>query len=406
MKFKKALLGLTAVAAVAAPVAATVACDNGGNKIEYPFVNKGNAALPTINIDPVKSNEDIAFITDGGSITDKSFNEGALYGVKGYAKAETKKYAQYLTSGGNNPTKANFDTSYKAADASSAKSTFVIAGFKHTILGSAATKDKDGNVVPAVPAWDKLAEHKVVAIDVHDANDDQFYGIEFKTEQSGFLAAYESGFQLNKQYATEKSTDAIKVATFGGLKIPTVTAFMNGFAKGVEYFNKQAGTTLRKLELVHIGGNASNDFSNSFEAGAGKAIANQFINLGVRAIMPVAGPQTGDVVEAIKEAKKQGTVFAIGVDVDQSATYGGIVIGSAVKGLAEATKTTLELINKNDANNKPADRLYELKDNTNTVKYVGYVANSNYASDITSTQITDAETAAKDANAFANPLWQ
>lgn len=179
---------------------------------------------------------------------------------------------------------------------------------------------------------------------------------------------------------------------------------MNGFAKGVEYFNKQAGTTLRKLELVHIGGNASNDFSNSFEAGAGKAIANQFINLGVRAIMPVAGPQTGDVVEAIKEAKKQGTVFAIGVDVDQSATYGGIVIGSAVKGLAEATKTTLELINKNDANNKPADRLYELKDNTDTVKYVGYVANSNYASDITQTQITDAETAAKDANAFANPL--
>lgn len=39
---------------------------------------------------------------------------------------------------------------------------------------------------------------------------------------------------LNKQFAAEKTTDAIKVATFGGMNIPTVTAYMNGFAKGVE----------------------------------------------------------------------------------------------------------------------------------------------------------------------------
>lgn len=216
------------------------------------------------------------------------------------------------------------------------------------------------------------------------------------------MAAYEAGFQLNKQYSTETSKDPIKVATFGGLKIPTVTAFMNGFAKGVEYFNANVGT-LRKLELVHIDNDASKDFSNSFEAGGGKAIAKQFINLGVRAIMPVAGPQTGDVVETIKEAKKQGTVFAIGVDVDQSATYGGIVIGSAVKGLSEATKSTLELIANADQNHKPADKIYELKDNTDQVKYVGYVANSNYASDITQPQIKAAETAAKAQNAFDNP---
>jgi basic membrane protein A len=33
------------------------------------------------------------------------------------------------------------------------------------------------------------------------------------------------------------------VATYGGINIPTVTIFMDGFAEGVEYFNEQKGAT-------------------------------------------------------------------------------------------------------------------------------------------------------------------
>ncbi len=38
-----------------------------------------------------------------------------------------------------------------------------------------------------------------------------------------------------------------KVATFGGMQIPTVTRFMDGFALGVMYFNQQHGTAIQVL---------------------------------------------------------------------------------------------------------------------------------------------------------------
>ena len=49
----------------------------------------------------------------------------------------------------------------------------------------------------------------------------------FNTAQSSFMAGYlAAGMSQTK-----------KVGTFGGLKIPTVTIFMDGFAQGVEHYN-------------------------------------------------------------------------------------------------------------------------------------------------------------------------
>ena len=51
----------------------------------------------------------------------------------------------------------------------------------------------------------------------------------FNTAQSSFLAGY----------LAAGMTKTGKVGTFGGAKIPTVTIFMDGFAQGVDYYNKQ-----------------------------------------------------------------------------------------------------------------------------------------------------------------------
>ena len=58
----------------------------------------------------------------------------------------------------------------------------------------------------------------------------------FNTAQSSFLAGY----------LAAGMTKTKKVGTFGGAKIPTVTIFMDGFAQGVDYYNKQKGEQRRR----------------------------------------------------------------------------------------------------------------------------------------------------------------
>ena len=93
------------------------------------------------------------------------------------------------------------------------------------------------------------------------------------------------------------------------------------------------------------------DFTGSFDAGKGTDIAASLVNDGAQMILPVAGPQTGDVAGIIASTGNKGKVFSFGVDVDQSKVYNpDYFLGSAIKGLyvsdafalselAESTKT-------------------------------------------------------------------
>src|SRR6478752_6941087 len=69
-----------------------------------------------------------------------------------------------------------------------------------------------------------------IKFSIVDSNDPKFAGVTnlkplvFNTAQSSFLAGYFAA----------GSTKTGKVGTFGGLNIPTVTIFMDGFAQGVQ----------------------------------------------------------------------------------------------------------------------------------------------------------------------------
>ena len=63
------------------------------------------------------------------------------------------------------------------------------------------------------------------------------YGLQFDTAQGGFLAGY----------LAAGMTKTGKVATYGGLKIPPVTIFMDGFWDGVQYYNQQKGKNVQVL---------------------------------------------------------------------------------------------------------------------------------------------------------------
>ena len=93
---------------------------------------------------------------------------------------------------------------------------------------------------------------------------------------------------------------------------------------------------------------SSKDFSGSFDAGSGTDIATYYVNQNAQMILPVAGPQTGDVAGVIASTGNKGKVFTFGVDVDQSKVYNSdYFLGSAIKGIYVSNAFALsELLDK------------------------------------------------------------
>src|ERR1019366_10071813 len=98
----------------------------------------------------------------------------------------------------------------------------------------------------------------------------------FNTAQGGFLGGY---------LAASVSKTGV-VATFGGLNIPPVTIYMDGFWEGVQYYNKIKGTKVKVLgwdETNQKGGTFAQSFTDQ---GKGRSITQSFISAGADIIFP------------------------------------------------------------------------------------------------------------------------
>ncbi|MGL5313271.1 MAG: BMP family lipoprotein [Peptostreptococcaceae bacterium] len=111
-----------------------------------------------------------------------------------------------------------------------------------------------------------------------------------------------------------KMSETNKVGFIGGMKIPNITRFEEGFQAGVE-----AGNPDTKLLI---------QYANSFDdASLGKSIANQMYGNGADVIFSAAGGVGTGAIESAKEKDK----YAIGVDMDQNNLAPDNVITSAMK---------------------------------------------------------------------------
>jgi len=154
--------------------------------------------------------------------------------------------------------------------------------------------------------------------------------IVFDTAQAAFLAGY-----LAAGYS-ESGT----VATFGGMPIPPVTIFMDGFVDGVDHYNEVKGTDVRVLgcDKDSQTGALVGNFS---DIAAGQNLARSFIDSGADVIMPVAGPVGGGAASAAQEA---GITF-IGVDSDWFETapeYADVILTSVLKQMGPAVFDVVE----------------------------------------------------------------
>lgn len=148
-------------------------------------------------------------------------------------------------------------------------------------------------------------------------------GLSFNTAQSSFLAGY---------LAAGSSETGI-VGTFGGVNIPTVTIFMDGYWEGVQYYNEQNGTDVQVVGWDETAqeGSFTDDFENKTK---GQNLAETLIAQGADVIMPVAGPAGLGGLQAAKDSG--GDVKAIWVDTDgcvSAPEYCDVLLGSVEKGM-------------------------------------------------------------------------
>ncbi|GAA4283593.1 BMP family ABC transporter substrate-binding protein [Brevibacterium daeguense] len=154
--------------------------------------------------------------------------------------------------------------------------------------------------------------------------------IVFNTAEAAYLAGYLAAGM------SESGT----VATFGGMQIPSVSIFMDGFSDGVDKYNEDKGEEVELLgwDKEAQDGSFSGDFDNQ---GQGQTLTEQFISQGADVIMPVAGPVGLGAAAAVSEADN---VKLIWVDSDgyESTEYGEYILTSVTKQIANAVYDTLE----------------------------------------------------------------
>jgi basic membrane protein A len=153
--------------------------------------------------------------------------------------------------------------------------------------------------------------------------------IVFETSEAAFLGGYT---------AAAYSKTGI-VATFGGLAIPPVTIYMDGFADGVKYFNQQK----KKKNVKVLGWNEGTQkgvFVGGFlDQNKAKTITTNFLNSNADVIVPVAGPLYQGAGAAIKSSGKSAVLEGVDSDLYQTDTagYKSLMLVSILKNIQTVT---------------------------------------------------------------------
>jgi len=251
-------------------------------------------------------------VSDSGGFDDKGFNQTALKGQTD-AEAELGITTAQVESTGDEQYADNINQLIQQSC-----NEITTVGF---LLGdatlAAAKKNPDVDFAIVDFAYDKAPAN--------------LKGLIYATEQPSFLAGY---------LAAGSSESGI-VGTFGGLPIPSVTAFMEGFKQGVERYNEDNGTDVQLLGWDGKDGSFTEDFEDKTK---GQSVGEQLIGQGADILFPVAGPAGLGGLQAAKDAGAKG----IWVDTDgyESTEYGDILLTSVAKGMdvsvTEAIKESLE----------------------------------------------------------------
>ena len=261
---------------------------------------------------------------DTGGVDDKSFNASAWSGAQAASKANSSITVKYLSAASDADYAPNIK---KLVD----EKCNIIVGVGFLINGAIVAAAK-ANPTVHFAIVDQDGED-------HGADGSVYPGTKFANLKPLQFSTNESSFQAGYLAAGVSKTG--KVATYGGLNIPPVTIFMDGFAKGVAHYNKVKGKKVTVLgwDTVKKDGTMVGGFGDSAKA---LQISKNFEQQGADVIFPVAGGLGGATAGNSITSKKSVVIW---VDTDgfvAAPQYKKVLLTSVVKGVGTSVGAVIK----------------------------------------------------------------
>ena len=244
------------------------------------------------------SNDDtlITMILDVGGINDESFNQLSWEGAQKASK-DLGVTVKYLESTSDSDYAQNIET---AVDMDS--DLIIGIGFKLSDAIKAAAENYPEQSFAIIDG-----DFDTIPSNVTPLSFDEF--------QAGYLTGL----------AAAKTIKSDKFGFIGGMEVPAVTNYKNGFEKGLKEINPNAELSVQ--------------YANSFtDAAKGRVITEQMYNAGAMAVMSAAGGVNNGAYEV---ATEKG-IYAIAVDMAQSYVSPDTILTSAIKKVDVGVKDVIK----------------------------------------------------------------
>ena len=263
----------------------------------------GNRQSRTTQTQAAPQTYELAFITDIGTIDDRSFNQGSWEGVVRFATEYNKTYKHYQSAQQSN------DAYLSVIDAA-------VKGGARVIIAAGFLFE-----VPIFKAQDIYPSVRFVLIDSIPNNGEMSggrpvyrtgnntVGVLYAEDQAGFLAGYAAvadGYR--------------RLGFLGGIANSSVIRFGYGFIQGAEYAAQELGLLPGSVTVNY-------HYTGQFTATPQiQSLAASWYNSGVEVIFACSGAAGSSVIAAAEQTGGK----VIGVDIDQSGES-VTVITSAMK---------------------------------------------------------------------------
>ncbi|MEX1177849.1 MAG: BMP family ABC transporter substrate-binding protein [Nitriliruptor sp.] len=256
-------------------------------------------------------------ITDQGGVDDGSFNETAYDGLV-RAEEELGVEIQYLESTSETDFEPNMQQFVQQGDCD----LIIPVGF---LLAEATASAAEAN-----------PEQNFAIVDFPNAfgeegtSFDNVLGLTFNTSEAAFLAGY----------AAAATSETGTLGTYGGINIPTVTIFMDGFLAGANHYNEETGGD---VEVIGWDG-SDGQFTGNFESlDDGRRITESLLDNGADTILPVAGPVGGGSAAAIED-RGEGRLIWVDTDGYESTDFGDMIFTSILKQMDVAVFDAIQAV--------------------------------------------------------------
>lgn len=251
-------------------------------------------------------------VSDDGGFDDKSFNETAYAGLTRAAEElgiDTNQIESHAES--------DFAPNVQAMIDDGCDIVVTVGFLLADATEAAATQNPDVNFA-------------IVDFDSFEGVDN-VRGLLFNTAETSFLAGYLAASQSNSGV----------VGTLGGLNIPTVSIFMDGYAQGVEHYNEVKGEDVRVVGWDVEAQDGLFVAGGFGDVAGGRNAAETLIAQGADVVFPVAGPAGEGALQAARDSG--GNVRAIWVDTDgcESTDYCDVLYTSVEKAMDVAVFDTI-----------------------------------------------------------------